>query len=159
MSDVLIDIINAGVNISSGNPASAAIGYAMIFTCFLYPVFITIFTNEPKLKTFWFNLFRSYQLTPKSCHKLSHLMLAIFAPITYPAFEVLNLIKYTRRRLQLNEFLENDKDLGRCNVKLYIKFRPILLVKPVKLGRYKLPYKRHRTSIVKTAETPSKPRY
>ena len=33
----MIDIINAGVNIASGNPASAAIGYAMIFTCFLYP--------------------------------------------------------------------------------------------------------------------------
>ena len=37
MSDILMDIINAGVNISSGNPASAAIGYAMLFTCFLYP--------------------------------------------------------------------------------------------------------------------------
>ena len=76
-------------------------------------VFITIFTNEQKLETFWFNLFESYQLTPKTCHRLSHLMLALFAPITYPAFEVLNLIKYTRRRLQLNEFLESDKDLGR----------------------------------------------
>ena len=37
MSDIAIDVINAGINISSGNPASAAIGYAMIFTCFLYP--------------------------------------------------------------------------------------------------------------------------
>ena len=63
------------------------------------------------MKTFWYNLFQSYQLTPKNCHRLTHLMLAIFAPITYPAFEVLNLIKYTRRKLQLNEFLENDKDL------------------------------------------------
>ena len=65
------------------------------------------------MKIFWYNLFQSYQLSPKNCHRLSHLMLAIFAPITYPAFEVLNLIKYTRRKLQLKEFLENDKDLGR----------------------------------------------
>ena len=79
-------------------------------------VFITIFTNEPKMKIFWYNLFQSYQLTPKNCHRLSHLMLAIFAPITYPAFEVLNLIKYTRRKLQLNEFLENEKDLGRAGI-------------------------------------------
>ena len=32
-----MDIINGGLNISSGNPASAAIGYAMLLTCFLYP--------------------------------------------------------------------------------------------------------------------------
>ena len=44
-------------------------------------------------------------------------MLAIFAPITYPAFEVLNLIKYTRRKLQLNEFLTNEKDLGRLRIR------------------------------------------
>ena len=37
MSDILMDIINGGLNISSGNPASAAIGYAMLLTCFLYP--------------------------------------------------------------------------------------------------------------------------
>ena len=84
--------------------------------CILFSVFITIFTNESKMKTFWYNLFQSYQLTPKNCHRLSHLMLAIFAPITYPAFEVLNLIKYTRRKLQLNEFLQNEKDLGRFRI-------------------------------------------
>lgn len=37
MSDIVMDIINGGLNISSGNPASAAIGYAMLLTCFLYP--------------------------------------------------------------------------------------------------------------------------
>ena len=97
----------------------------------MFSVFITIFTNEPKMKIFWHNLFQSYQLTPRNCHRLSHLMLAIFAPITYPAFEVLNLIKYTRRKLQLNEFLQNEKDLGRFRIPFETFRKGPFLVLPV----------------------------
>ena len=78
----------------------------------LVQVFITIFKNESKVKRFWVNFFQSYRLSPRNCIRLSHLMLAIFSPVTYPFFEVLHLIKYTKKKLELNKFFESERDLG-----------------------------------------------
>ena len=78
----------------------------------LVQVFITIFKNEGKVKRFWVNFFQSYRLSPRNCIRLSHLMLAIFSPVTYPFFEVLHLIKYTKKKLEINKFLESERDLG-----------------------------------------------
>merc|ERR1711911_507794 len=78
----------------------------------LVQVFITIFKYEGKVKRFWVNFFQSYRLSPRNCIRLSHLMLAIFSPVTYPFFEVLHLIKYTKKKLEINKFLESERDLG-----------------------------------------------
>ena len=78
----------------------------------LVQVFITIFKNEGKVKRFWVNFFQSYRLSPRNCIRLAHLMLAIFSPVTYPFFEVLHLIKYTKKKLEMNKFLESERDLG-----------------------------------------------
>ena len=40
-------------------------------------------------------------------------MVAVFAPFSYPFFDIVSLVKYTQQKLQLNAFLANEKDLGR----------------------------------------------
>lgn len=130
-----------GLNIASGTQAAATVGYAMIFTCFLYPgkitlpentivtddrwsfsfndvsleVIITTFTHDIRLKLFWYNLFKSYQLSETKCQIFSRVMVAVFAPFSYPFFDIVSLVKYTQQKLQLNAFLVNEKDLGRFN--------------------------------------------
>ena len=76
-------------------------------------VIITIFTHDKRLKLFWYNLFKSYQLSETKCQIFSRVMVAVFAPFSYPFFDIVSLVKYTEQKLQLNAFLTNEKDLGR----------------------------------------------
>ena len=43
-------------------------------------------------------------------------MVAIFAPFSYPFFDIVSLVKYTQQKLQLNAFIANEKDLGRLKI-------------------------------------------
>ena len=76
-------------------------------------VIITIFTHDKRLKLFWYNLFKSYQLSETKCQIFSRVMVAVFAPFSHPFFDIVSLVKYTEQKLQLNAFLTNEKDLGR----------------------------------------------
>ena len=79
-------------------------------------VIISIFTHDIRLKLFWYNLFKSYQLSKRKCEIFSRVMVAIFAPFSYPFFDIVSLVKYTQQKLQLNAFIANEKDLGRFKV-------------------------------------------
>ena len=87
------------------------------------------------MKYFWIKLFKSYQLSEENCKRLSHVMMALFSPITYPTFEVLNLIKYTKRKLQLNAFLENEKDLARVSIHRHLVLF-VFLIKIIDIGMF-----------------------
>ena len=81
-----------------------------------FEVIITIFTHDIRLKLFWYNLFKSYQLSETKCQIFSRIMVAVFAPFSYPFFDIVSLVKYTQQKLQLNAFLANEKDLGRFHI-------------------------------------------
>ena len=165
-----------GLNIASGTQAAATVGYAMIFTCFLYPgkitsskskmvsefrpclevdvsseVIITIFTHDIRLKLFWYNLFKSYQLSETKCQIFSRVMVAVFAPFSYPFFDIVSLVKYTQQKLQLNDFLANERDLGR----FYILKSSSLLKNKQERKLLNLPNKRYRSALGETVEETS----
>ena len=72
-------------------------------------------------------------------------MLAIFSPVTYPFFEVLHLIKYTKKKLELNKFFESERDLGTFLYEVTILYRLYNIV----------PIKRLGTSVIEAAKETS----
>ena len=100
-------------------------------------VIITIFTHDIRLKLFWYNLFKSYQLSETKCQIFSRVMVAVFAPFSYPFFDIVSLVKYTQQKLQLNAFLANEKDLGRFD-NLGIPLCCKISMKVIEFAQYKI---------------------